>query len=254
MDSRTSPITALSRRAALVGAAQAVALLAAACTSFPEAKTSAQPAASSGSPAVAPSPASPTATPPAVASATGSTAAPVAAATPSSTCMGALPAVTRPTPIPYPGYTAQEPSTKLHVTAPPQVIELETYRLAVKGKVVNELSLTYDELRCLPKIGEYSRIECPGFFVDWSNLAGASLASVLALAEPLEGAKLVELTGVDGRGTSFPLVEGQNGGYFLAYEWEGEPLPASHGFPIRAAVRNSIGGYWIKWLTEIKIS
>jgi DMSO/TMAO reductase YedYZ molybdopterin-dependent catalytic subunit len=147
-----------------------------------------------------------------------------------------------------------EPSTGLHVTAPPQVIDLETYRLAVKGKVTRELSLTYDELRCLPKIGGYMRIECPGFFVDFSNLAGASLVSVLEMAGPLEGAKQVVFTGVDGRISGVSLTDAQASKYFLAYEWEGEPLPVSHGFPVRAALPDNLGGDWVKWLQQIDIS
>ncbi|MGE5602125.1 MAG: molybdopterin-dependent oxidoreductase [Nitrososphaerales archaeon] len=230
MNDRMPHIRALSRRAALAGAAQALALLAAGCTQLPQI----------AAPAGLASP-----TPPAT---------PAPAATPGPACLAGLPAVTRPTPIPYPGYTAVEPSTQLHVTAPPQVIELDAYLLTVKGKVAHELTLTYDELRCLPKIGTYARIECPGFFVDYSNLAGASLASVLALAGPLEGASWTGFTGIDGRSSGIPLGEAQGGECFLAYEWEGEALPVSHGFPIRAALPGSLGGPWVKWLTAIEIS
>jgi DMSO/TMAO reductase YedYZ molybdopterin-dependent catalytic subunit len=33
---------------------------------------------------------------------------------------------------------------------------------------------------------------------------------------------------------------------FLAYEWEGEPLPILHGFPVRVALPGVSGGYWVK--------
>jgi DMSO/TMAO reductase YedYZ molybdopterin-dependent catalytic subunit len=250
MDGPTPPVRALSRRAAVIGAAQAIAVLAAACTGLRSAPGS--PAAvSRNSPAASPlAPSSAAASPTAGAVPGG----PALGATVDRSCLAALPAVVPPTPIPYPGYTQVEPSTGLHVTAQPQAVNVETYRLVIKGKVANELSLTYDELRCLPKIGGQVMIQCPGFFSDTSNLAGASFASVLALAEPLEGARQLDLRGVDGRATQITLAEAQGDGYFLAYEWEGEALPVSHGFPVRAAMPNVIGGSWIKWLQEIEIS
>ena len=253
MNRQMPSMPALSRRAALAGAAQALVLLAAACTPAPSAPSSPTeppapvPTPDAATPAAAASAAAPAVT-------TTSLAEPILLPTQGPACAGALAAVIPPTPIPYPGYTEREPSTGLHVTAPPHVIELATYRLAVKGMVANELSLTYDELRCLPKIAAYTRIECPGFFVDWSNLAGASLASVVALAGPLEGAKLVGFTGVDGRTNAVTLTDVQASKYFLAYEWEGEPLPVSHGFPVRAVLTDNAGGYFIKWLQEINIS
>ena len=108
-------------------------MLAAACTQLPAARPS------QGAGATEPPPALPSDTPPA------------AIPTADAACAAALPAVIPPTPIPYPGYVQVEPSTGLHVTAEPHVLDLATYRLVVKGKVARELSLTYDELRCLPK-------------------------------------------------------------------------------------------------------
>jgi sulfite oxidase len=40
----------------------------------------------------------------------------------------------------------------------------------------------------------------------------------------------------------------------LAYEWEGQPLPILHGFPLRAIIPGTAGSNSTKWLTEIKVS
>jgi DMSO/TMAO reductase YedYZ molybdopterin-dependent catalytic subunit len=40
---------------------------------------------------------------------------------------------------------------------------------------------------------------------------------------------------------------------FLAYEWEGEPLPIIHGFPVRAVFPALSGNTWVKWLVEIQV-
>lgn len=234
------PVRIVSRRTALLGAAEALALLAAGCTRLPPAGSAPAEATAGGTAA----PALPTPT----------TAPAAAAATPSSACLGGLAKVIPPTPIPYPGYTNVEPSTGLHVTAEPRVVDVTTYRLAVKGQVAHELSLTYDELRCLPRVSAAVDIVCPGYFMDHSNLAGASLASVLALAGPLEEATQVVFAGVDGRTSTLSLAVAQAADNFLAYEWEGEALPVSHGFPVRAALPHQSGGDWVKWVQEIEVS
>lgn len=41
--------------------------------------------------------------------------------------------------------------------------------------------------------------------------------------------------------------------YLLAYEWEGQPLPIMHGFPLRAVLPNRSGGSWVKWLVALEV-
>jgi DMSO/TMAO reductase YedYZ molybdopterin-dependent catalytic subunit len=97
-------------------------------------------------------------------------------------------------------------------------------------------------------------LECPGYFIDWTNLAGPALFYVLEMAAPQQDVQLVELTSVDKHTTRFSLAEAQAPENFLAYEWEGQWLPASHGFPLRAVLPGRIGGDWTKWLTKITLS
>ena len=134
-------------------------------------------------------------------------------------CLASLPTVVPPTPIPYPGYAQQEPDTGLHVTSNALHVDLASYRLKVSGLVNQPLSLSYDDLRCLPKVQAEVRLECPGYFVDWATLAGPTLASVIALAGPRPGVATVTLTSVNGYSTHFSLAEAQAEENFLAYEW-----------------------------------
>ncbi len=226
----------LSRRSFLVTTLQAVVSLAA-CTAPPPA------------PLVSPLP-SP-ANDQGASSASGTPRAPL---WPSGACARSLPTVVPPTPLPYPGYAQQEPETGLHVVGPAQTVDLASYRLTVSGLTQQPLSLTYGELRCLPKVGARVTLDCPGFFVDESNLAGTTLATVIALAGPQQHAALVTLTSIEGYEHPFSLADAQAEGNFLAYEWEGEPLPASHGFPLRAVFPGKAGSAWVKWVTEIKLS
>jgi DMSO/TMAO reductase YedYZ molybdopterin-dependent catalytic subunit len=152
-----------------------------------------------------------------------------------------------------PGYTQLDPDTGLHMTGTPQEIDLESYRLEVTGKVDQPLSLTLDDLRCLPKVELSPRLECPGFFVDEATWAGAPIREVLALAGVREGATNLSLVSADGYRRLVPLSGPVSEAGFLAYEWEGEPLPILHGFPVRVVLPGMPGGYWIKWLVAVEV-
>jgi DMSO/TMAO reductase YedYZ molybdopterin-dependent catalytic subunit len=132
-------------------------------------------------------------------------------------------------------------------------IDFENYRLDVVGKVDNPLSLSYDALRCMPKIETLCTLVCPGFFADEATWGGASLEYVLSLARVQEGATGLRLISADGYASVVYLADLQGGDNFLAYEWEGEPLPIVHGFPVRAVFPALNGNEWVKWLVEIEV-
>ena len=163
------------------------------------------------------------------------------------------PAIVVPTaPAQIPNYGGLDRETGLHVTGDVQEIDLENYRLEVTGEVDHPLALSYDEIRCIPRIEARPELICPGLFVDISTWAGASLDRVLEMAGVKEGASEIELISADGYSTTVLLSELGSGSSFLAYEWEGEPLSVLHGFPIRAVFPGLAGGKWVKWLVEIK--
>jgi DMSO/TMAO reductase YedYZ molybdopterin-dependent catalytic subunit len=158
-----------------------------------------------------------------------------------------------PTPADDPGYARLDPSTGLHVTGKMQLLDLATYRLRVTGKVDRPLELSYDEIRCLPKVQASPTLVCPGFFVDEATWAGAAMADVLALAGVQEGAQEVEFVSADGYSTTLSLDKALDRANFLAYEWEGEPLPRLHGFPLRVVIPDAQGNQWTKWLVEVRV-
>jgi DMSO/TMAO reductase YedYZ molybdopterin-dependent catalytic subunit len=157
-------------------------------------------------------------------------------------------------PTQIPEYAHEDPATGLHMTGHPVEIDLASYRLKVTGKVDRPLSLTYDELRCMPRVEcRGCRLVCPGFFEDYASWAGASLAHVLEMAGVQPEAKSVILTSADGYWNSVSLADALDPQSFLAYEQTGKPLPILHGFPVRAVFPSLPGGYWVKWLVEIKV-
>jgi DMSO/TMAO reductase YedYZ molybdopterin-dependent catalytic subunit len=165
-----------------------------------------------------------------------------------------LPPVAVPTPpAEVPGYTELDPATGLHMTGTVPDIDFETYRLQVTGQVDQPLSLTYDDLRCMPKVELRCTLVCPGFFQDEATWAGVPLADVLELAGVQEGAEGLRLVSADGYAKWVTMDMATTGDSFLAYEWEGEPLPIVHGFPVRAVFPEQSGGYWVKWLVQIDV-
>jgi DMSO/TMAO reductase YedYZ molybdopterin-dependent catalytic subunit len=165
-----------------------------------------------------------------------------------------LPPIVVPTlPEVTPGYTEVDPDTGLHVTGKPQVVDLAGYRLKVSGKVVQEVSLTFDELRVLPKVTAAPRLVCVGVFVDVATWSGASLAAVLEMAGARPEAEKIKLVSADGYWVYLDVEDALRSENFLAYELMGEPLPVLHGFPLRAVIPGKNGNYWVKWLEEIVV-
>jgi DMSO/TMAO reductase YedYZ molybdopterin-dependent catalytic subunit len=178
---------------------------------------------------------------------------PAPASTVSAPC--ALPPLVVPTPpARIPAYLELDPATNLHMTGSVQYIDVASYRLVVKGRVDRPLSFTYDDLRCLPKKQMRSLLVCPGFFQDMATWAGAPLDVVLAMAGVQAGSTQVLLISADGYATTLPLQNiTPDKNDLLAYEWEGQPLPIVHGFPVRAVLPGESGGSWVKWLVALEV-
>jgi DMSO/TMAO reductase YedYZ molybdopterin-dependent catalytic subunit len=167
---------------------------------------------------------------------------------------GALEPIVVPTlPAKIPGYTEVDPATGLHMTGTPKVIDLVSYRLKVDGKVTHELSLSYDELRRLPKVTATPTLVCQGFFTDITTWSGVPLRTILEMAGVQPDAKQITMKSADGYSASLDLDEALKPENFLAYEWMGQPLPVLHGFPLRAVIPEQNGNRWVKWLLQIVV-
>jgi DMSO/TMAO reductase YedYZ molybdopterin-dependent catalytic subunit len=163
-------------------------------------------------------------------------------------------AVVVPTGAPLPeSYDGLDLSTGLHVTGRAPSIDLETYRLSVTGKVDNPLSLDYAELRCMPKVRTRCPLVCPGTFTDTATWAGVPIEHVLEQAQVQPGASSLVFVSADGYSTLVYLDDVRASQGFLAYEWEGEPLPILHGFPVRVVLPGLDGNKWAKWLVRIEV-
>jgi DMSO/TMAO reductase YedYZ molybdopterin-dependent catalytic subunit len=165
-----------------------------------------------------------------------------------------LPPVVVPTlPAVIPAYAELDESAGLHVTGVMQEIDPQAYRLKINGKVDFPLSLTLDDLRCMPKVTETRTIVCPGVFEDVATFSGVPLMYVLGTAGIQESASKVVLVSADGYEVAITLADSPLDLSFLAYELDGKPLPPLHGFPLRMVAPTMPGANWVKWLVEINV-
>jgi DMSO/TMAO reductase YedYZ molybdopterin-dependent catalytic subunit len=163
-------------------------------------------------------------------------------------------------------------------------IEPAAWRLNVEGAVSKPFSISLDELQQLPTHTIAATMECAGngrsFLepkvkgVAWdigavgnATWTGVLLRDVLDRAAISARAAEVILEGAD-RGQikeppkppgeihyarSLPLAKAMDD-VLLAFAMNGAPLPAEHGFPLRAVVPGWFGMASVKWLQRIFVS
>src|ERR671923_701921 len=138
-------------------------------------------------------------------------------------------------------------------------VDANAWRLNVRGLVRNgPLQFTYDELKTMPSTSEYATLECisdkiDGDLISTAYWKGVSLKSVLEKAQVLPEAIYIVFRCSDGYDVGIPLDRGLMDGTILAYEMNGVPLPAEHGFPVRAIVPGLYGMMNAKWITDIEL-
>jgi DMSO/TMAO reductase YedYZ molybdopterin-dependent catalytic subunit len=162
-----------------------------------------------------------------------------------------------------------------HLPAPN--VEAAKWALTVAGSIDRPLTLGLDDVRALPRVTSAVTLECAGngraFFdpsvagVQWRKGAvgnarwtGVRLADVLRRAGVRPAGQFVLLDGADRPiGTvpdfarTLPMAKAMDPSTLLAFEMNGVPLPAAHGFPLRVIVPGWEGAYWVKWLTRLEV-
>jgi DMSO/TMAO reductase YedYZ molybdopterin-dependent catalytic subunit len=165
-----------------------------------------------------------------------------------------------------------------HWAVIPNSVDVNTFRLAVRGHVNKTLSLTMDDLLKMPRVELAAVNQCSGnsrgFFLprvagaQWAHGAmgnarwtGVRLKDVLDLAGVRAGAVQVRFNGLDE-----PVVPGapdfkksldvdhaRDGEVMIAFAMNGEQLPLLNGFPLRLIVPGWYSTYWVKMLSDIEV-
>jgi DMSO/TMAO reductase YedYZ molybdopterin-dependent catalytic subunit len=129
------------------------------------------------------------------------------------------------------------------------------YRLAVTGLVDRPRTLTYADLRRLPRSALTSDFQCvTGWRVPGVHWVGVRLSVLLDLAGVRPGAGAVTFRSFDGLYTeSLTLAQAARPDVVVVDTMGGHPLSRDHGGPVRLLVAPMYGYKSCKWLGGIEV-
>lgn len=142
----------------------------------------------------------------------------------------------------------------------PLQVRTDDYTLAVRGMVDRELEIPWEDL-LRRDMREYDiTLTCVsnligGNLVGNARWLGFPLAELLDEAGVRDGADQVVGRSADDYTGGFPVGAAYDRDAIVAVGMNGEPLPISHGFPVRLVVPGLYGYIAsVKWLTEIELT
>ena len=130
-----------------------------------------------------------------------------------------------------------------------------SWRLEIDGLVETRQSLSYEDLKGLPKARQVSTFHCvTGWTVDNVHWAGVRFQHLLDLAQPLPQATAVRFVSLERPyEDSLTLDQLRLPDAMLAYEMDGKPLSRPHGSPARVVLPEMYGYKGVKWLTRMEL-
>ncbi len=134
------------------------------------------------------------------------------------------------------------------------------YRLIVDGAIERKQALTLAELRALQSYSEVTRHDCVEGWSAIGKWSGVPLATVLALAKPMQGARYVVFHCFDRSPEGDPyyesldLKEAAHPQTVLALALNDRPLDLDHGAPIRLRVATQLGYKSAKWVYRLQVA
>jgi DMSO/TMAO reductase YedYZ molybdopterin-dependent catalytic subunit len=131
-----------------------------------------------------------------------------------------------------------------------------TWRLTIEGLVDHPQTLTYAELRSLPRAHQISDFHCvTGWSVDNVHWAGVRFRDLLAAAGPQAGGTVLQFVSAEVPYVdTLTLQQAELHDVMLAYEMDGKPLSRDHGSPVRVVIPEMYGYKGVKWVERIIVT
>ena len=130
-----------------------------------------------------------------------------------------------------------------------------TWKLSVGGLVQKPTTISYAQLRALPRVEQISTFHCvTGWSVPNVHWAGVRITDVFDLVRPLPNAGAVQFVSAEDPYVDYlTMQETMLKNVMLAYEMDGKPLPREHGAPLRLIIPEMYGYKNVKWLAGINL-
>jgi DMSO/TMAO reductase YedYZ molybdopterin-dependent catalytic subunit len=132
---------------------------------------------------------------------------------------------------------------------------LERWSFTIEGLVSEPVKLSWAQFLQLPAQSFMVDIHC---VTKWSKLdtnwRGVSVDTLFDAVELDPKAMYVTAFSDGGYTTNMPLVEILNGQAFVAYQYDGRPLPAEHGGPARLVVPHLYFWKSAKWVRGLRLT
>jgi DMSO/TMAO reductase YedYZ molybdopterin-dependent catalytic subunit len=132
------------------------------------------------------------------------------------------------------------------------------WRLKIHGMVEQELELSLDDIKALPKQEQITKHIC---IQGWSAIGewgGVPVTEILARVKPTKNAKYIVLHAYDVDGEGRPFYEAlrisdmRDALSILAYEMNWQPLPREYGAPLRLRCERKLGYKMVKYIKSIE--
>jgi len=142
------------------------------------------------------------------------------------------------------------------VNPPHPTFDPATWRLRIEGLVERPQTLTYAQLRALPRARQTSDFVCvTGWSVDDVGWQGVRFDDLLAAAKPLPAARALRFVSAeDPYEDSLTLAQAREPDAMLAYTMDGSPLERKHGAPARLVMPQMYGYKGVKWVSKIVVT
>lgn len=129
------------------------------------------------------------------------------------------------------------------------------WRLDVRGLVEEPVSISYAQLRALPRDEQVTTFHCvTGWTVPNVRWAGVRLQHVFDLVKPLPEAGALQFVSAENPYLDYlTMQQSLLPEVMLAYEMDGKPLPREHGAPLRLVIPEMYGYKNVKWLAGINL-
>jgi hypothetical protein len=135
----------------------------------------------------------------------------------------------------------------------PPKINVAAWNLNVTGHVQTPLVYDYENLTSLQSEMEIATIRCVEGFSGTAEWRGIRVRDILNLAQIKDGAIDVVFRAWDGYSSSLTIQQATKRDVLLAFEMNGETLPANQGFPLRVVAPGHLGYKWVMWVYEIEV-